>query len=378
MGFSGAAIIFDFPQNEKSSAQLCESSSITARLLFTPHRLEQSERPLRKSLQKKGIRVKSPPLVIDIMVNGWMAVRSARTLAEVFQQQGLVHQLRIGIGGDLSVTLVKKIFSGLKNIVFCRNLADESPPDMVIMVKNQMAVKKINHWEVSGQILKGWSAPVDDSDRVALSTDLGLLLNRNKTIVFGSLEIWDSERTLKIIHDLRRREDGLQFVIVPRRNESLEILLNWLYHAKENFVLYTPGITTLPKFASTLDIYIIDAQGLLITAYALAKVAVIGNTFQIHSGGHNPMEAVAQGAFAVFGPGLGENKMLADFILREGWGAQALSVEQEVEVIAEALKQDLSLIPRKSLDVMQRYMSDVVVPATTPLIHHLNQFRTAT
>ncbi|MDY0041966.1 MAG: hypothetical protein RBS57_16760, partial [Desulforhabdus sp.] len=80
-------------------------------------------------------------------------------------------------------------------------------------------------------------------------------------------------------------------------------------------------------------VYVLDTLGELSRFYALADVAFIGGSL-VPFGGHNPLEAVAQGKPCVWGPHLFNFREIESMLLERRAAKRAASEEQLSAVIA--------------------------------------------
>jgi 3-deoxy-D-manno-octulosonic-acid transferase len=96
---------------------------------------------------------------------------------------------------------------------------------------------------------------------------------------------------------LRRRFSDLCTIIVPRHPERGPAIAEML--KAQGIAACRRALGEMPGPAC--EVYIADTLGELGTLYSLATVAFVGGSL-VDRGGHNPIEAVRQGAVALTGP----------------------------------------------------------------------------
>lgn len=94
---------------------------------------------------------------------------------------------------------------------------------------------------------------------------------------------------------------------------------------------------SLSEDATGKPVYILDTLGELSRFYALASVAFIGGSL-VPFGGHNPLEAVSQGKFAVWGPNLFNFRQIEIALIDASCGSRILSAEEMGEVVGRFVR----------------------------------------
>ena len=132
-----------------------------------------------------------------------------------------------------------------------------------------------------------------------------------RVIVAGSTHEGEETQLLTGMKQLRRQQDSLGLIMVPRDPERADAVLQMGVEAGLKTVLYSE----LPADAPP-DVVVVDQLGLLRDLYALADIAFIGGSL-VPFGGHNPIEPAALSKPLLWGPHMYNFTEMADaFISR--------------------------------------------------------------
>jgi len=134
-----------------------------------------------------------------------------------------------------------------------------------------------------------------DPEIASIRADMGVEAGR-RVWAAGSTHEGEEQLLLRIHRDLCSRQPGILLVIAPRgihRGAEIAALAG---RAGFNCALRSKGESAQGK-----EIYILDTLGELARVYAVCDVVFLGGSFA-PIGGHNPLEAIAQGRPACWGP----------------------------------------------------------------------------
>lgn len=135
----------------------------------------------------------------------------------------------------------------------------------------------------------------------ALHTEWQHKLAGKKCVVFASTHAPEEHMAIALHTALKEKHPNLATVIVPRH----------------------PARAALIAGNEAHDLHVVSALGVLGSFYALAHVAVIGNSFGTKpGGGHNPFEAVQLGCPVLFGPDMSGFSDMAEDLLLQGCAYQ--------------------------------------------------------
>jgi 3-deoxy-D-manno-octulosonic-acid transferase len=106
---------------------------------------------------------------------------------------------------------------------------------------------------------------------------------KRTVLIWGSTHPGEEELAFKVHRELKKRFSSILTVVAPRH----------IGRAKE---LVPPGKTAFRsktrKVSKNVDFYVVDTIGELASLYRYADVCIIGGSFVLGIGGHNPVEAV--------------------------------------------------------------------------------------
>lgn len=157
-----------------------------------------------------------------------------------------------------------------------------------------------------------------DRETARLRSEMGIAPDRRVWIAGSTHE--GEEGILLGVHCLLRAELGEPLLIIAPRNirRSAEIAA-----LCGDFSLPV-GVRSQGGKAAGNAVYLLDTLGELGKAYALADVAFLGGSL-VPLGGHNPLEAVAQGKPACWGPHFYNFSEIESDLLLAGCGFRATS-----------------------------------------------------
>ncbi|HYA41790.1 MAG TPA: 3-deoxy-D-manno-octulosonic acid transferase [Syntrophobacteraceae bacterium] len=138
-------------------------------------------------------------------------------------------------------------------------------------------------------------AKISAPEIASIRADIGLEAGR-RVWVAGSTHEGEEQMLLRIHRDLCTRVPDLLLVIAPRkihRGGQIAALASGLG--------FTKGIRSKGESAGGKQVYVLDTLGELARIYAVCDIAFLGGSL-VPIGGHNPLEAIAQGAAVCWGP----------------------------------------------------------------------------
>lgn len=165
-----------------------------------------------------------------------------------------------------------------------------------------------------------------------LLTEAELSLLRNTAGIDGKRPVWiagsthegEEEGLLRVHAAIRRTFGDALLILAPRRIErSRELLALCRKHG------FRAVCRSGRESAEGSSVYILDTLGELKSFYALAKAAFIGGSM-VPFGGHNPLEAFAQGKPVFWGPYLFNFREIEDLLLKTE-SSRRVSSEKEME-----------------------------------------------
>ncbi len=136
---------------------------------------------------------------------------------------------------------------------------------------------------------------VSKSEIASIRADIGLDAGR-PVWVAGSTHEGEEQILLRVHRDLRAKIPNVLLVIAPRKiHRGAEIA------ALADHLGLDCGIRSKAENAEGRSVYILDTLGELARIYAICDIGFLGGSFA-PIGGHNPLEVVAQGRPACWGP----------------------------------------------------------------------------
>lgn len=145
----------------------------------------------------------------------------------------------------------------------------------------------------------------------------------------GSTQEDENIPCLKIFLQLKEIIPSLQFILVPRKPETLPSALQFL---KENKIAYTLRSSFKPGNGIE-SLFIIDTIGELFDLYQFASVVFIGKTLTENRGGQNPLEPAAWSKAILMGPAYENFRTIAEEMLH----ANALEIVSDWNHLKERI-----------------------------------------
>jgi 3-deoxy-D-manno-octulosonic-acid transferase len=172
---------------------------------------------------------------------------------------------------------------------------------------------------------------VSESEIASIRAGIGLEAGR-PVWVAGSTHEGEEQILLRIQDRLSAQIPNLLLIIAPRKiQRGTEIA------ALAHSLGFDSGVRSKGETAAGKRVYILDTLGELARIYAICDIAFLGGSFA-EIGGHNPLEAVAQGKPACWGPHFFNFGEIERELLDAGC-AMRVSCESELE---DFLKKALS------------------------------------
>lgn len=174
---------------------------------------------------------------------------------------------------------------------------------------------------------------ISDDDRVRLRKELGLPVSG---LVLMGASTWVGEESVLVETLLRVRAAGVScsLLIVPRhaerRGEIEEVLRN---------SGLTSNFRSRQHATGEVDVAVGDTTGELRSLLQLADVVFVGKSLPPHEEGQTPVESAVLGRPIIFGPGMGNFRLISRELVAEG-AALRVSDEGELSACAVGLLSD--------------------------------------
>ena len=136
---------------------------------------------------------------------------------------------------------------------------------------------------------------VPESDIASIRAGIGVEAGR-PVWVAGSTHEGEEQILLRIMDRLSALIPNLLLIIAPRKIQRGTAIA-----ALAHSLGFDSGLRSKGETAAGKQVYILDTLGELARVYAICDIAFLGGSFA-EIGGHNPLEAVAQGRPACWGP----------------------------------------------------------------------------
>lgn len=203
--------------------------------------------------------------------------------------------------------------------------------------------------------------PVPESEVSKYLHDFGFQRD-DPVLLAASTHEGEEEAVLEAFTRLRVTHPRLQLVIAPRhpeRGARVEDLVKDHGYAayRRSRALESGGVDPLaPERGPQMRVAILDTIGELAHVYATATVAFVGNSL-VQGGGHNILQAIAQGKPALFGPYMQNFRDIAAICLREQVGIEVAHLDELTSEIDRLLKSegDIALIAARGPAVIEKY-----------------------
>lgn len=186
------------------------------------------------------------------------------------------------------------------------------PPDRVAMVGNLKVDSVL--------------PPLTETEVMELGRSIGVEPGRPLWIA-GSTHEGEEEVLLQVHAMLRSQNPDVLLIIAPRDVRRADGLASLCARRGA-----PAARRSLSEDATGKPVYILDTLGELSRFYALASIAFIGGSL-VPFGGHNPLEVVSQGKFAVWGPNLFNFGQIEAALTDAHCGSRILSAEELGEVV---------------------------------------------
>jgi len=186
--------------------------------------------------------------------------------------------------------------------------------------------------EVSGNVKFDYEP---DSAPLEIAAQLEEMIGERKVVVFGSTMEGEDEVLLPEIEGLLAQQRAF-VIIAPRKPERFEMVAGLLATSSMRFVRRSELATPNSQLAT--DVLLLDTFGELAKIYRYATVAFIGGTL-VPTGGHNPIEAAANGVPVCFGPSMTNFREIAQVFLRNEAGAEVQTAADVAEFAARMIEQ---------------------------------------
>jgi 3-deoxy-D-manno-octulosonic-acid transferase len=153
--------------------------------------------------------------------------------------------------------------------------------------------------------------PLADSERAELRRELGL----SDGLVLLGASTWPGEEDALLGALRLTRERGVRcsLILVPRHAERRTEIERWLVKAGVSYHFRSTG-----PASDRVDVLVGDTTGELRKITQLADIVFVGKSLPPHSEGQTPVEAAALGKPILFGPGMGNFRLLARDLLARG------------------------------------------------------------
>jgi 3-deoxy-D-manno-octulosonic-acid transferase len=170
-----------------------------------------------------------------------------------------------------------------------------------------------------------------DAERVQLRRELGL---PDGFVLLGS-STWAGEEEALVGALRLTRERGVRcaLMLVPRHAERRLDVERWLVKSKLRFHFRSNG-----PAPGEVDVLVGDTTGELRKLTQLADVVFVGKSLPPHTDGQTPVEAAALGKPIIFGPGMGNFRLLSRDLLARGAAREVADAAALVEVVQELLR----------------------------------------
>jgi len=153
---------------------------------------------------------------------------------------------------------------------------------------------------------------LDDDERAALGRDLGVA-DGDLLLVAGSTHPGEEEPVLAAFQAVRARHPRARLLIAPRDIKRAEAIAALVRRAGFSCARRTVGPDP------SADVILLDTIGELARAYALGAVTFVGGSLA-PIGGHDVLQAAAQGQPTFFGPHMHNFRDIAEIVTRAGVG----------------------------------------------------------
>jgi len=188
------------------------------------------------------------------------------------------------------------------------------------------------------------AARVAPDERARIARELGVADART-VVIAASTHPGEEEIALRAFHTVRQVDPGARLIIALRQIHRAAEVEQLLAQAGLRSRRRTQGPPSAAEGPNT--VVILDTMGELERVYSVATIAFVGGSFA-PIGGHNLLEAAAQGIPCVFGPNMHNFRDIASIIMEAGLGFQVQRPEDLGPAMARLLED------RRRLQAMDR------------------------
>ena len=161
-------------------------------------------------------------------------------------------------------------------------------------------------------------ARVPPEERAELARELGVTDART-VLIAASTHPGEEEIALRAFHTIRQVDPAARLIIAPRHIERAGEVEQIVAQAGLRHRRRTQGSSAAAEGPNT--VVILDTVGELRRTYSVATIAFVGGSFA-PIGGHNLLEAAAQGVPCFFGPNMYKSRDIANIVVEAGLGFQ--------------------------------------------------------
>lgn len=164
-------------------------------------------------------------------------------------------------------------------------------------VEDAARLKKLGFYNVKYYGNFKYSVGALQSEQASLQ-ELKTQIGKRKIFLAFSTHDTEEELFLGLYKKLQKKHPGLLLIIVPRhpeRSNEIEDLI------KQHDLRYALRSKRQPINNKT-EIYLADTIGELGTLFTLAKINIVGGSFNKEIGGHNPIEPALMNSMCIMGP----------------------------------------------------------------------------
>lgn len=239
-------------------------------------------------------------------------------------------------------SLIKDSLAELNHIFAASEIAQErfvalgAVPERISVVPNTKYDKA-----VSGQI--------SAEERIALK--LSLFNQDLPSVIFSSIRPGEDQILFTAIKELQSEGTNLQYIIAPRHAEKFSFFESKLEQLGLKFQRRSEMNGPISE-----RFLLLDTVGELAKLYAVADLSFVGGTLA-DFGGHNPLEAAAQGVAPVIGPYHSTIKDVCELLRKNDALFEAATKEQVKEILryASSGRHRLASVGMAALQVAQSF-----------------------
>jgi tetraacyldisaccharide 4'-kinase len=178
------------------------------------------------------------------------------------------------------------------------------------------------------------AARVPPDERARIARELGVADART-VVIAASTHPGEEEIALRAFHTIRQVDPGARLIIAPRQLQRAAEVEQLVAQAGLRSRRRTQGSPAAAEGPNT--VVILDTIGELGRVYSVATIAFVGGSFA-PIGGHNILEAAAQGVPSVFGPIMHNFRDIANTMIEAGLGFEVPRPEDLGPAMARLLE----------------------------------------